>query len=253
MKQLCIFYQEASRMKFAVLLLLISISAFAADLKVKDYEWTLTDVLSKGLTKQSLFSRMDRNFIKTGSSICSNRALMWAHDFKQKNGLDTAKIFLFYTKKKGDISLKTWWYHVSPVINEGGKVWVMDAGFPGWISAPQTKEEWLAKFANSNNCKEMNANETELIELIFNGQVFPHNTIYGYYDCYYKIVPHTIWTPEVMAQNLLGVDSEGRPVRTERMEIVQDELFQACLEATASTFGRVFGSSKKACKEYAGL
>ena len=240
-------------MKIAVLLLLVSLSSLAADLKVKDYNWNMTDVLSKGYTKEALYTRMDRDFIKTGSSICSNRALMWANNFKQKYGLDTAKIFLYYTKKKGGLSLKTWWYHVSPVINEGGKVWVMDAGFPGWIDTPQTKEEWLAKFTDSNNCKEMNANETDLIELIFNGQVFPHDTAYGRHDCYYKIVPHTIWTPEIMAQNLLGVDSEGRPVRTERPEIEREELYQACIEATASKLGRVFGSSKKQCKEYAGI
>jgi hypothetical protein len=240
-------------MKIAVLLLVVSLSSLAADLKLKDYDWNMTDVLSKGYTKEALYTRMDRDFIKTGSSICSNRALMWAHNFKQNNRLDTAKIFLFYTKKKGDLSLKTWWYHVSPVINEGGKVWVMDAGFPGWITGPQTKEEWLYKFADSTYCKEINANETDLVELIFNGQVFPHDTAYGRHDCYYKIVPHTIWTPEVLAQNLLGVNSEGRPVRTERPEIEREELYQACLEATASKLGRVFGSSKKQCKEYAGI
>lgn len=237
-------------MKFGLLFLLVSLSSFAADLKVKDYDWNMTDVTSRGYTKEALYTRMDTDFIKTKSSICSNRALMWANDFKQKYNLDTAKIFLFYTKQKAGMSLKTWWYHVSPVINESDKIWVMDAGFPGWIEAPLTKEQWLAKFTNSTNCKEISATETDLVQLIFKGHVFPTNTRYGNYDCYYKIVPHTIWTPEILAQNLLGVDSEGAPVRTDRPYIEQDELFQACVEATSSKLGRVFGGSKEKCKEY---
>lgn len=240
-------------MKLAIALLLVSVSAFSADLKLKDYQWTVTDIASKGLKKEVLFSRMDREFVKPSKSICSNRALMWANNFKNEYNLNTAKIFLFYTKKKGEVSLKTWWYHVSPVVNENGNLWVMDAGFGSWINQPLTKEEWLFKFANSNNCKEINANETELVEMIFNGQVFPHQTSYGYYDCYYKFVPHTIWTPEVLATNLLGRDSDGRPARMERDEIDSNELYQACIEATTSSIGYAMGTNKKECKRYAGI
>ena len=238
-------------MKSIFLISLFSFSALAADLKIKDYNWEMTDVANRGYTKESLFSRMDRKFVKPGSSICSNRAHMWVNNFKRVNQLNTAKIFLFYTKKKGDLSTKTWWYHVSPVINEAGKMWVMDAGFGGWINQPLTTENWLFKFTNSNNCKEINANENELIELIFREQVFPHNTSYGRYDCYYKVVPHTLWTPETVAMNLLGVDSQGRPVRLERPTINRNELYQACLEST-TTIGWGNNASKKRCQQYVG-
>lgn len=240
-------------MRFLVLSLFAIFSAHATDIQIKDYKWTMTDVSSRKLSKETLYSRMDRDFIKTKSSICSNRAHMWANNFKKEHNLDTGKIFLFYTKKKGDVSLKTWWYHVAPVINENGNVWVMDAGFPGWIKSPLSAQQWLFKFADSTNCKEINANETELIDLIFKGQVFPHQTSYGYHDCYYKITPHTIWTPEILAMNLTGRNSEGRPVRVERNEIDSNELFQACIEATSSKFGYALGASKKKCKEYAGI
>jgi hypothetical protein len=222
----------------------------ANDLKVKDYQWSMTNIASKGLNKETLFSRMDRDFIKTKTSICSNRALMWANDFKQKWNLDTAKVFLFYTEKKGDASRKTWWYHVAPVINENGDVWVMDAGFPRWVTEPMTIPDWLEKFSNSTNCKEISANETDLVELMFSSQVFPSRTAYGRYDCYYKIVPQSIWTPDILAQNLLGKDSDGRPVQVERHEIDKNELYQACVEATASKIGWALGSSKAKCKEY---
>jgi hypothetical protein len=237
-------------MKWFIALSLTSLPALANTIQLKDYDWAMTDITSKGLSKETLFNSMDRKFIRPSKSICSNRALMWANDFKRIYDLDTAKIFLFYTKKKDDESLKTWWYHVAPVVNERGNIFVLDAGFAGWITSPMTTISWLAKFAESTNCKEINANETELVELIFRAQVFPHETRYGHHDCYFKIVPHPFWTPEIVAQNLLGRNSEGRPVQVERPEIIKEELYQACLEATAGKLGWVLGSSKEACKDY---
>jgi hypothetical protein len=237
---------------FFALVLCLSFTALSQDLNLSDYNWNIVDVKSKGLSKEILFTKMDRDFVNVKSSICSNRAHMWAHDFKRFYLLDTGKIFLFYTKKKGSASLRTWWYHVAPVVNEGGKIWVMDAGFPGFIRGPLTQNEWFSKFADSTNCKEIQAHEKDLIERMFSQQTFPHRTAYGYYDCYYRIVPHTMWTPGVVAENLLGVDSEGRPVRTERPEIDMDELYQACIEATSTKIGFALGANKKKCKELTG-
>jgi hypothetical protein len=240
-------------MKLILVSFLLGLSSMASALELKDYKWSLTDIASQGLKKETLFSRMDREFIKPKSSICSNRAHMWANDFKRNHNLDTGKIFLFYTEKKDDLSLKTWWYHVAPVINENNQVWVMDAGFSGWIKGPLSPKEWLFRFSTSYNCKEINSHETDLVELIFNARTFPYNTAYGRHDCYYKIVPHTLWTPEIVAQNILGRDSTGRPLRVERDEINKNELYQACLEATSSKIGWALGSSKKQCQEYIDL
>ncbi len=240
-------------MRSAFVAFALCFSSITLALPLKDYDWRLTDVASKGLTKEDLFSRMDRQFIKTKSSICSNRAHMWANDFKRRHGLDTGKIFLFYTQKKSDLSLRTWWYHVSPVVNENGAIWVLDAGFPGWIKNPLSPQDWLQKFSNSTNCKELQASETDLIELIFKGQTFPHQTAYGTYDCYYKFVPHTLWTPEIVAMNLLGRDASGRPVRVERPDIDSNELYQACMEATTGKIGWALGAAKKQCREYVGF
>lgn len=238
-------------MKFVLLSFFAAFSSLAADIQIKDYKWTMTDIASKGLTKEALFSKMDRDFIKTGKSICSNRALMWANDFKRDYNLDTGKIFLFFTKKREEPTFRReWWYHVSPVVNERGQVVVMDAGFSGSLKTPFTVAQWLEYFADTANCKEINANETELIEYIWTQQVFPKQTAYGHHTCYYKIVPHTLWTPDVVAKNLLGRDSTGRPVRVERPEINKDELMQACLEATTGKLGWALGNGKKKCEEY---
>jgi hypothetical protein len=176
---------------------------------------------------------------------------LWANNFKKEHNLDTGKIFLFFTTKKEEGSLrKEWWYHVSPVVNENGNIFTMDAGFSGFITKPLTVSEWLVKFAQTSNCKEINASETDLVELIFNQAVFPKNTAYGFNTCYYKIVPHTLWTPDIVAQNLLGRDSDGRPSRVERHEIKSDELMQACMEATTGKLGWALGNGKKKCEEY---
>lgn len=240
------------------ILVLFSLVATAADMKLADYDWTLTDITTRGLNKETLFSRMDRDFIKTKSSICSNRALMWANDFKRKYNLDTAKVFLFFTKEEkpeGELNIsfrRTWWYHVAPIVNENNNLWVLDAGF-AYIKSPYTLEQWTDKFAFSKNCKEIKSNENELVELIFREKTFPRNTSYGHHTCYYKIVPHTIWTPEVLAQNILGVNASGTPVRVVRPEIEKGELFQACIEATAGKLGRALGANKKQCEEYVNL
>jgi hypothetical protein len=235
----------------AFIALCLVTATYAADLKLENYNWYLTDIASKNYSKEVLYQRMDTDFVRTRGSICSNRALMWAHDFKRKYNLDTAKIFLFYTKKKSRLSEKTWWYHVSPIVNENGTLWVMDAGFPGWIDSPLLINDWTNQFVNSSNCKEISANETDLIELMFAGQVFPHRTRYGWNDCYYVITPHTIWTPDSVAKSLLGYDSNGKPVNFVRNNIDSEEYYQACVEATTSKLGYVFGGNKNKCRKIA--
>ena len=237
--------------------LFVSTISIAQPLTLEDYNWELTDIAAKGLDRDSLFNRMDRKFVRPNQSICSNRAHMWVNDFKQKYNLNTAKVFMFYTQKEDNNGpfARTWWYHVAPAVNEKGKLWVMDAGFPGrgGINSALTLQEWLKDFAGSANCKEILASDTDLIEWIFTERAFPKVTNYGAYDCYYRITPHTFWIPNTLAENLLGRDSKGQPVRTERPEMDKQELYQACLEATSTKLGWALGSSKKKCKEYVGI
>lgn len=232
-------------------LICFSFAASARDVRLNDYQWNITDIATRGLKRDVLYKKMDRDFVKVKKSICSNRAHMWANDFKTKHRLDTAKIFIFYTKlEKPPVFAKSWWYHVAPVVNENGALWVMDPAFGGKEYRPLTKEEWFKEVSIYKTCREIQGNETELIELMFTGRQFPKDTSYGNHDCHYKIVPHTIWTPRVLAQNLLGKDEEGKPVRVERPEILKSELFEACLEATTSKIGWAFGNTKKKCEEY---
>ena len=229
----------------------LTTSAFAQNLPLPDYKnYELTDIAAKGLKKETLFSKMNRDLMKLGASICSNRALVWTYDFKRFNNIDSGKIFLFYTKKTGDVGQKTWWYHVAPIVNENGVIYTLDAGFPGDIRGPLAPKDWLKRFTGSTNCKEIKASETDLVERIFDGYTFPETTSYGKYDCYYKYTPAGYWTPSSVAKGLLGVDEEGKPVQYSREEFDTDEVFYACVEAATGPVGRALGGGKKRCEKY---
>ena len=242
------------RLPSFVIGLFVSTTAFAQNITLKDFkDWRITDISSLGLKKEKLFSQMNDELVKVGGSICSNRAMVWAWDFKRFYQVDAAKIFLFYTKKKAGFGEITWWYHVAPVVNEKGTLFVMDAGFPGYIERPITISEWLESFARSTRCKEIQSNETELIEKMFDGYVFPKTTSYGTHDCYYKLTPAGYWTPTSVAQGLLGVDEDGKKIDYQRQEMDIEEVFLACTEAVTSKLGWAMGAGKNKCKKYLGL
>ena len=235
------------------LLFLFSLSLYAQT-TLPDFRYTLTDVLSRGQNKDTLFSELNRDIVKTGSSICSNRALIWTFDMKRNHNIDAAKIYLFYTGKNGEVGSKKWWYHVAPVVNEAGQLWVIDGGFPGFVKRPMLIGDWLTKFVNTSNCKMINSREKDLFELMFKGRMYPEYTPqYGAVDCYSYIAPGPFWTPATVAMGVLQEDADGRPIRFTRDSYDMGELLQACKEAAAGRLGTIFGGSKKKCQEYLGL
>lgn len=232
---------------------ILSSSAFAQDIYLNDYNYTVPDIARLGLTKERIFTSMERKFIKLGSSICSNRALIWAHNMKREQGVDSAKMFLFYSEKTGEAGDKVWWYHVTPLVNENGTLWALDAGFPSFVRKPLLPQEWLQKFAGSTNCKELKKGDDDLIEKMFTKRRFPSTTRHGTYDCYYRITSAPYWTPSTVAQNLLGVNRDGQAGNYDRSEIKESELMQACTEASTSSVGGIFSNAKKKCSEYLGI
>ena len=239
-------------MKLALTLLISLFSGvlFAQPIVLTEWNSSVTDISTRGQTKESLFQGLNRDLVKVGQSICSNRALMWVYDMKRHHDIEAAKMFLFYTGKTGRVGRKTWWYHVSPVVNERGQLWTLDAGFPGWIDGPLTINEWLNDFVGSHSCKEIKATDTALIEKMFSGRVFPETTEHGKFDCYTMVVPAGYWTPAAVAMGLLGRDEYGNPVHHIRDQIDTDEVMSACIEAATSPLGRVFGGAKKKCENY---
>jgi hypothetical protein len=234
------------------LALFVCAQASAQDLYLDDYHYTVTDVARRGYSKEDMFQNLQRKLLKIGDSICSNRALIWGHDMKRRYGADTAKIFLFYSEKTGEVGDKTWWYHVAPMVGDRGKLWVVDAGFPRFVKRPLTKEEWLKKFAGSTNCKPLEREDEDLVRNMFKMVRFPSTTPSGTYDCYYRIAPAAYWTPATVAMNMLGENARGEPVNFSREAIVPGEVLSSCIEAIRPG-GWFSGSKRKRCRTYLGI
>ncbi|MGE3611237.1 MAG: protein-glutamine glutaminase family protein [Bacteriovoracaceae bacterium] len=243
-------------MKYLVLLAIVLSSnlAFSSDIDIKGFNAKMTEISDKGLDPLKVFNSLNTDLVKTSSSICANRAHIWTYDLKRFNNVDSGKIFLFYTKKdRTGLSEKTWWYHVAPVVSYQSEPWVVDAGFPGWVKGPLRPNKWLEHFTGSETCKEIETYDQDLLRLMFKNRVYPKETIHGVHKCYYIVVPATYWWPAYIAQNLLGEDEKGEPINFTRETYEIDELYSACLEASAGAFGQWFGTGVKKCMEYYGI
>jgi Glutaminase len=78
---------------------------------------------------------------------CFKRAHIWAFDMWSKLGIDSQKIFVFYTKRYAILEEFDWWFHVAPTVKVGEKLYVMDATF---MSKPVTVKEWLNYFLRTD-------------------------------------------------------------------------------------------------------
>lgn len=230
-----------------LVLFLFSLSAFAQDIKLSDYNFTVEDILKQKTNKESEFKKLNRNIVKINDSICSNRAQVWSWDFHLR-GIDSAKVFMFFTPKTSRQEGVNWWYHVAPIVNEKGSWWVLDGGFPDRLKKPIALDSWMKEFnGKDSKCKELTARDEDLVEKIFLARSLP--SIENYH-CYYKITPPGFWVPNQVAMNLLGRDREGKPVNIQRDELVENEVYTACIEASTTPFGRVLGSAKSKCRAF---
>lgn len=84
-------------------------------------------------------------------SQCFKRAHMWAYDMWSKMGINSQKVFMFYTDRMQAIDEFDWWFHVAPVVTAGGVDYVLDGTF---MTKPVTLKEWTDYFMRTNkiNC-----------------------------------------------------------------------------------------------------
>jgi hypothetical protein len=234
-----------------LLALMLSFNAFTATITLPEYNFPIKDIADQKITKEELFSKMNRKLVRTTDSICSNRAHVWAYGLDIQN-VDTAKVFLFFTPKTSYWDKASWWYHTAPVINENGKLIVMDAGFPGRVDKPLELKAWLKEFNKPDSvCKEIKNEDDHLVQLMFSGNAFPQTTQSGTYDCYYRVTPPGYWVPKHVAMNLTGKTASGKPVQMNRDEFNKGEVYAACRETSTTEFGWMFGSTKSRCKAFA--
>lgn len=237
-------------MKLLMSLFFLSYGIFAQTITVPDYNYVVRDISERNLSKETIYQKMNRTLVRSKDSICSNRAQVWGWDF-HVNQIESPKIFLFFTPQAGRFDGVTWWYHVSPLVNEDGRLWVMDAGYPKKVSTPLSINDWLKTFAGEKSvCKEIQNQDTDLIELMFSGNTFPTNTRHGKFDCYYRITSPGYWTPSQIAQNLLGRTEEGETVKFNRDNIDEDEVFSACIETSTTPVGYMLRRTKGQCRHF---
>jgi hypothetical protein len=80
-------------------------------------------------------------------SQCFKRAHMWSYDMWSRLGINSQKIFIFYTSRYIQLEDFDWWFHVAPVITAGGVDYALDRAF---TKKPLTIREWKDKFLNKN-------------------------------------------------------------------------------------------------------
>ncbi len=93
----------------------------------------------------TLFENMMNDGDRTRSQ-CFKRAHMWAYDLWSQLGINSQKVFIFYTRRYIDLEDFEWWFHVAPLLVAGGEEYVMDGTF---MKNPVTLDHWQKFFIKS--------------------------------------------------------------------------------------------------------
>lgn len=235
---------------WTIVLALISLNVFAQDYQLPDYGTFLTDLRTEKLRPSSLFRSLDTKTIDLAESVCSNRAHVWTYQLEKKHNIKVGKIFVFFTGRTGMARTEDWWYHVAPVVSSGGKLYVLDAGLPGFINGSQSPERWFKKVVGYSDCRELTANDEALVSNMFWSSRMPRQSTAGVSNCYYRVTPAPYWTPKTVALNLLGRDEFGTPISFERNEFNEYELLSACKEAVSRGLEPGPDRREKLCRRF---
>lgn len=136
----------------------------------------------------NIFRRMRRDY--QNNSQCYNRAHIWTYEEWKKTGLNSMKVFLFFTSRYIRNYRYKWWFHVSPMVKTAGGDLVLDRRYTG---GPRAKDTWTKNF-------------------IYSGRKCP--VVYNYYDyrnnqqsedCYMIPTSMYFWQP----RNIASRDSGG--------------------------------------------
>jgi len=242
------------------LLFLIALSSIASAQTgfIKDFNYQVSDISELGLQKEVLFSKMERKMLDLEKSICSNRAQLWAYDLYRFNGINTGKIFIFFTSSIWRNDKKGWMYHVAPYIVENGTEYVMEATYSD-VTKPLTVEEWAENEmygrVKGSECLEITASDTDLTEYFYERHTLPENRTGGKTGakCYIRKVPGYYWFPTSIALHDLKRDEKGKKVEYNPKSFDVDDVLEACTEAASTKLGRLLGGGRGKCKKHLGL
>lgn len=224
---------------------------------LQDFDYQLTDIATKGITKESLFSNAKTSFMDLEKSICANRAHVWGYDLFRFNKINAGKIFIFFGSsiwKKSD--KHGYMYHVAPFIIENGNEYVLESSYPSELSGPLTVDEWIENETynrvKGSDCVEITAKDTDLTEYFYERHTLPEVRASGKQGarCYIRKVPGHYWFPTSIALHDLKKDENGKPVEYDPKTFDESDVLEACIETASSKIGRVFGGGKEKCKAY---
>lgn len=137
-----------------------------------------------------------KNMINDGDkkrSQCFKRAHMWSYDMWSNLGINSQKIFIFFTRRFIELDKTDWWFHVAPMVTAGGEDYVMDGTF---MQKPTPIKQWNSYFMMSEKIS------------------CPQIEKYQEYSehqwsrlCYYMKVPMHYFTPaDIEKRDLKGVE-----------------------------------------------
>lgn len=93
---------------------------------------------------QAIFSRMNRKY--QNESQCYNRAHIWAYEEFNRSGLNSMKLFMFFTSRYIRNYRYKWWFHVTPMTYVNGVPMTLDRRYS---SAPRNIKYWTDDFIYS--------------------------------------------------------------------------------------------------------
>jgi hypothetical protein len=245
-------------MKSLLALSLVSLSAFANKPGyIPDFNYQVSDLATMGLSRQTLFQKMERKMLDLEKSICANRAHIWAYDLSKYN-IQTGKIFLFFGSSIWTNDKHGYMYHVAPYIVDNGVEYMMEASY-GDLTEPLQIKEWVENETygrvTAGDCIELTAEDTDMTEYFYERKNLPENVRPSGKPaarCYYRKVPGYYWFPTSIAYHDLKKDANGRKVEFNPKEFDKDDVVEACVEAASSKLGRFLGGSRPKCKAHVG-
>lgn len=96
----------------------------------------------------TIFGRQNRRHQR--ASQCYNRAHVWAYEEFKRSGLQSMKLFMFFTRSYIRTYRYKWWFHVTPMTYVNGVAMTLDRTF---MRGPVPVKTWTDNFIYSKrNC-----------------------------------------------------------------------------------------------------
>jgi hypothetical protein len=186
-----------------IITIIISMSSIAFELNYTSVDYEPTVVSLKGTNKLFSAMRSKKEFRK--GSQCYNRAHVWTYEMAQRFGLNSLKIYIFFSAPyREEYGRKAkWWFHVAPAVmaldakTGQKKVMVLDKVF---FNRPAEVREWTDRFM-------LNDYKCEVVD-----DWYAYRNYQDIHDCFIIVKSMYFWQPldiKKLANGELAPESFG--------------------------------------------